>query len=113
MVSQTSIDLLTQLVNQTQANLTAYQEVLNALNTQLTTDQSQIDQAVSDQVTAALAPVQTSISNILNNAKTPSDPAVPSSPDDSGTSPVEVPADNEAAADTGVVAPEAPVEPAA
>ena len=65
MVSQTSIDLLTQLVNQTQANLTAYQEVLNALNTQLTTDQAQIDQAVSDQVTAALAPTQTTIASTL------------------------------------------------
>ena len=70
MVSQKSIDLLTQLVTQTQANLDAYTEVLNALNTQLTTDQSQIDQAVSDQVTAALAPVQTSITNVLSNAKT-------------------------------------------
>ena len=70
MVSQKSIDLLTQLVTQTQANLDAYTEVLNALNTQLTTDQSQIDQAVSDQVTAALTPVQDSISNVLSNAKT-------------------------------------------
>ena len=65
MVSQTSIDLLTQLVNQTQANLTAYQEVLNALNTQLTTDQTAIDQAVSDQVTAALTPIQTAITAAL------------------------------------------------
>jgi UDP-3-O-[3-hydroxymyristoyl] glucosamine N-acyltransferase len=73
MVSQKSIDLLTQLVTQTQANLDAYTEVLNALNTQLTTDQSQIDQAVSDQVTAALAPVQTAVSSTLTslaNAKT-------------------------------------------
>ena len=70
MVSQKSIDLLTQLVTQTQANLDAYTEVLNALNTQLTTDQSQIAQQVSDQVTAALAPVQTSITNVLSNAKT-------------------------------------------
>ena len=70
MVSQKSIDLLTHLVTQTQANLDAYTEVLNALNTQLTTDQSQIDQAVSDQVTAALTPVQDSISNVLSNAKT-------------------------------------------
>ena len=83
MVSQTSIDLLTQLVNQTQANLTAYQEVLNALNTQLTTDQAQIDQAVSDQVTAALTPVQTAVNSTLStlaNAKTSivADPATPS-----------------------------------
>lgn len=76
MVSQKSIDLLTQLVAQTQANLDAYTEVLNALNTQLTTDQSQIDQAVSDQVTAALAPVQTAVNSTLTslaNAKTPPD----------------------------------------
>ncbi len=65
MVTQKSIDLLTQLVAQTQVNLDAYTEVLNALNTQLTTDQSQIDQAVSDQVTAALAPIQTAISAAL------------------------------------------------
>ena len=71
MVSQKSIDLLTQLVAQTQANLDAYTEVLNALNTQLTTDQSQIDQAVSDQVTAALTPVQTAVNSTLTslNAK--------------------------------------------
>ena len=67
MVSQKSIDLLTQLVTQTQANLDAYTEVLNALNTQLTTDQSQIDQAVSDQVTAALAPVQTAVNSTLTS----------------------------------------------
>ena len=76
MVTQKSIDLLTQLVAQTQANLDAYTEVLNALNTQLTTDQSQIDQAVSDQVAAALAPVQTAVSSALTslaNAKTPPD----------------------------------------
>ena len=76
MVSQKSIDLLTQLVAQTQANLDAYTEVLNALNTQLTTDQSQIDQAVSDQVTAALTPVQTAVNSTLTslaNAKTPPD----------------------------------------
>jgi hypothetical protein len=76
MVTQKSIDLLTQLVAQTQANLDAYTEVLNALNTQLTTDQSQIDQAVSDQVTAALAPVQTAVNSTLTslaNAKTPPD----------------------------------------
>ena len=74
MVTQKSIDLLTQLVAQTQANLDAYTEVLNALNTQLTTDQSQIDQAVSDQVTAALAPVQTAVNSTLTslaNAQTP------------------------------------------
>ena len=65
MVSQKSIDLLTQLVTQTQANLDAYTEVLNALNTQLTTDQSQIDQAVSDQVSAALTPIQTAIAAAL------------------------------------------------
>ena len=67
MVSQKSIDLLSQLVTQTQANLDAYTEVLNALNTQLTTDQSQIDQAVSDQVSAVLNPIQDSITSKLTS----------------------------------------------
>jgi hypothetical protein len=77
MVSQKSIDLLTQLVAQTQANLDAYTEVLNALNTQLTTDQTAIDQAVSEQVTAALAPIQTAITAAL-----PAQQATPPSPAD-------------------------------
>jgi hypothetical protein len=77
MVTQKSIDLLTQLVAQTQANLDAYTEILNALNTQLTTDQAQIDQAVSDQVTAALAPIQTAITAAL-----PAQQATPPSPAD-------------------------------
>ena len=77
MVSQKSIDLLTQLVTQTQANLDAYTEVLNALNTQLTTDQTAIDQAVSEQVTAALAPIQTAITAAL-----PAQQAAPPSPAD-------------------------------
>jgi hypothetical protein len=78
MVSQTSIDLLTQLVNQTQANLDAYTEVLNALNTQLTTDQSQIDQAVSDQLSAIIAPIQEAI-NAKQATLTPA-PAQPAQP---------------------------------
>ena len=77
MVSQKSIDLLTQLVAQTQANLDAYTEVLNALNTQLTTDKTAIDQAVSEQVTAALAPIQTAITAAL-----PAQQATPLSPAD-------------------------------
>ena len=77
MVSQKSIDLLTQLVTQTQANLDAYTEVLNALNTQLTTDKTAIDQAVSEQVTAALAPIQTAITAAL-----PAQQATPPSPAD-------------------------------
>ena len=81
MVSQKSIDLLTQLVTQTQANLDAYTEVLNALNTQLTTDQSQIDQAVSEQVTAALAPVQTAVNLTLTNLNAKTIDSPPSTSD--------------------------------
>ena len=81
MVTQKSIDLLTQLVTQTQANLDAYTEVLNALNTQLTTDQSQIDQAVSEQVTATLTPIQTAITAALPAQQaTPPSPADPAQP---------------------------------
>ena len=62
-----------------QGQIDAINEAIKALQDGGAVAQAQIDQAVSDQVTAALAPVQDSISNVLTNVKTPivADPATP------------------------------------
>ena len=53
-----------------QGQIDAINQAITALQNGGAVAQTEIDQAVSDQVTAALAPVQTSITNVLSNAKT-------------------------------------------
>ena len=68
-----------------QGQIDAINEAIKALQDGGAVAQAQIDQAVSDQVTAALTPVQTAVNSTLStlaNAKTSivADPATPADP---------------------------------
>ena len=80
-------DSLTSQIAQLQGQLDGVNQAIKVLTDGYQTDQAAIDQAVSDQVTAALTPVQTAVNSTLNtlsNAKTPivADPATPITPAD-------------------------------
>ena len=112
---QALVNTLTDQQKGLQGQIDAINQAIKALQDGGVVAQTAIDQAVSDQVTAALVPVQTAVSSALTslaNEKTPVEPVLPGVPDDSDTGTPAVPADNETVpADTGVVAPETPVEP--
>jgi hypothetical protein len=66
-VSQPTVDLVNQLVAQTQANLTAYQELQALVQNGYQSDQDNI----AAQIQAALNPVQTVITSALNAVAQP------------------------------------------
>ena len=75
-------DSLTSQIAQLQGQLDGVNQAIKVLTDGYQTDQAAIDQAVSDQVTAALTPVQTAVNSTLStlaNAKTSivADPATP------------------------------------
>ena len=82
-MNEQAIEALTALANTLtdqqkglQGNIDALNEAIKALQEGGVVAQEQIDQAVSDQVTAALTPVQTAVNSTLTslaNAKTPPD----------------------------------------
>ena len=79
------VETLTSQLTGTQGQIDAINAAITALQNGGAVAQAQIDQAVSDQVTAALTPVQTAVNSTLNtlaNAKTPivADPITPADP---------------------------------
>jgi len=84
---QALVNTLTDQQKGLQGNIDALNEAIKALQEGGVVAQTVIDQAVSDQVTAALAPVQTAVNSTLTslaNEKTPSvSIATPDLPSDS------------------------------
>ena len=66
---QALVNTLTDQQKGLQGQIDAISQAITALQNGGTVAQTAIDQAVSDQVSATLSPIQTSISNILENAK--------------------------------------------
>ena len=60
-------DSLTSQIAQLQGQLDGVNQAIKVLTDGYQTDQAAIDQAVSDQVTAALAPVQTAVNSTLTS----------------------------------------------
>ena len=82
-MTQEQISVFQKLVDQTKQQLDAYQAVLDLATAGYQSDKTAIDQAVSDKVTATLAPVheaQLALADALSNVLTTATPAIPAEP---------------------------------